>query len=41
MDTTEYFPDSTSTYDTLTLRLRNVGTEEDPFFQLPGHHLPA
>lgn len=41
MDTTEYFPDSTSTYDTLTLRLRNVGTEEDPFFQLPGHELPA
>ena len=41
LDTTEYFPDSSSTYEVLTLQLRNVGTEGNPFFQLPGHELPA
>lgn len=41
MDTTEYFPDSNSTYEVLTLQLRNVGTEENPFFHLLGYELPA
>jgi hypothetical protein len=37
-DTSERFPESP--YSITTLHLRNVGTQEEPFFQLVGYELP-